>query len=80
MKLVIQKVSKADVTVNNEVVGKINKGFVVLLGISNFDTEEKADYLIKKLYNLRVFEDENKKMNLSLKDVAGELLIISQFI
>ncbi len=79
MKLVIQKVSKADVTVNNEVVGKINKGFVVLLGISNFDTEEKADYLIKKLYNLRVFEDENKKMNLSLKDVAGELLIISQF-
>lgn len=79
MKLVIQRVSKADVTVNKEVVGKINKGFLVLLGVSNEDTKENADYLVKKLCNLRVFEDENKKMNLSLKDIGGEILIISQF-
>lgn len=79
MKLVIQRVSKAHVTVNEKIVGKINKGFLVLLGVSNEDTKENADYLVKKLCNLRVFEDENEKMNLSLKDVKGEILIISQF-
>lgn len=79
MKAVIQRVLDANVKVNGEVVGQISKGFVVLLGVANDDTKEKADYLIKKITNLRVFKDENDKMNLALKDVGGELLIISQF-
>ena len=79
MKLVIQRVLNAQVEVENEVVGKIGKGYLVLCGIKDTDTEKEADYLAKKLCNLRVFEDENEKMNLSLKDVNGELLIISQF-
>ncbi len=79
MKLVIQKVKKAKVEVENKVVGKIEKGYMVLLGVKKGDTEKEADYLAKKLCNLRIFEDENGKMNLSIKDVNGELLIISQF-
>ena len=79
MKLVVQRVKNAKVEVNNNVVGKIKKGFLVLLGVTHDDTKEKADYLVKKLCNLRVFEDENGKMNLALKDINGELLIISQF-
>lgn len=79
MKLVIQRVTQASVEVDKKVVGKIDKGFMVLLGVAEGDTKEQADYLVKKLCNLRVFEDENKKMNLALKDVGGELLIISQF-
>ena len=79
MKLVIQRVTQAQVEVNKKIVGKINKGFMVLLGVAEGDTKEQADYLVKKLCNLRVFEDENEKMNLALKDVGGELLIISQF-
>lgn len=79
MKFVIQRVSNAKVEVENEVVGKIQKGFLVLIGIKDTDTEKEADYLVKKLINLRVFEDENGKMNLSLKDVDGELLLVSQF-
>lgn len=79
MKLVIQRVQKASVQVKNEVISSINKGFLVLIGITHDDTEEIADYLAKKLCNLRVFEDEKEKMNLSLKDVNGELLIVSQF-
>ena len=79
MKLVIQRVKNADVSVNNKIVGKINNGFLVLLGIKNTDTQKDADYLVKKLINLRVFSDENDKMNLSLQSVKGELLIISQF-
>ena len=79
MKLVIQRVTQAKVEVNKKIVGKINKGFMVLLGVAEGDTKEQADYLVKKLCNLRVFEDENEKMNLALKDVNGELLIISQF-
>ena len=79
MKLVIQRVTEACVEVEKKVVGKIKKGFVVLLGVAVGDTKEQADYLVKKLCNLRVFEDENQKMNLALKDVSGELLIISQF-
>lgn len=79
MKLVIQRVQKASVQVKNEVISSINKGFLVLIGITHDDTEEIADYLVKKLCNLRVFEDEKEKMNLSLKDVNGELLIVSQF-
>lgn len=79
MKFVIQRVNKASVEVNNEIVGKINKGFLVLIGITHNDNIEIADKLVKKLINLRVFEDENEKMNLALKDVKGELLLISQF-
>lgn len=79
MKLVIQKVKKAKVEVKNNVVGQIDKGYMVLLGVKRGDTEKEADYLAKKLCNLRIFEDDNGKMNLSIKDVNGELLIISQF-
>lgn len=79
MKLVIQRVQNAEVKVDGKIVGKINKGFLVLLGIKTTDTKEDADYLVRKLINLRIFTDENDKMNLALKDVNGELLIISQF-
>ena len=79
MKLVVQRVKHASVTVENNVVGKINQGFLVLLGVGPDDTKEIADYLVKKLTKLRIFEDENEKMNLALSDVGGELLIISQF-
>lgn len=79
MKLVVQRVKQAKVEVDNKVVGSIDKGFMVLLGITHTDTKEISDYLVKKLCNLRVFEDENEKMNLSLKDVGGKLLIVSQF-
>lgn len=79
MRLLIQRVKNADVKVDNKIVGKINKGFLVLCGVTHTDTKETADYLVKKLINLRVFEDENEKMNLSIKQVDGELLIVSQF-
>lgn len=79
MKIVIQRVANAQVEVDKKVVGKIGKGFLVLVGITHEDTKENADYLVKKLCKLRVFTDENDKMNLSLKDVNGELLIVSQF-
>ena len=79
MKLVIQRVKNAKVDVENKTVGSIEKGFLVLLGVTHTDTKETADYLVKKLCNLRVFEDENGKMNLSIKDVKGKLLIVSQF-
>ncbi|MBQ2917204.1 MAG: D-tyrosyl-tRNA(Tyr) deacylase [Clostridia bacterium] len=79
MKFVIQRVKNASVTVDNKVVGSINKGFLVLIGITHTDTKEIADVLIKKLIKLRIFEDENEKMNLALNDVNGELLLVSQF-
>lgn len=79
MKLVIQRVKNASVDVDKKTVGKIGNGFLVLLGIKTSDTIQDADYLVRKLINLRVFTDENDKMNLALKDVNGELLIISQF-
>ena len=79
MRLLIQRVSKASVRVEGECVGKINKGFLVFLGITHGDTKDNVDYLVNKLYNLRVFEDENEKMNLSIKDINGEILIVSQF-
>lgn len=79
MKLVIQRVLNSQVDVDGKTVGKIDKGFMVLCGITHDDTEKEADILARKLCNLRVFEDENGKMNLSLKDVGGKLLIISQF-
>lgn len=79
MKLVIQRVANAKVDVDGKTVGKIDKGYMVLVGVTHSDTKESADYLAAKLCNLRVFEDENGKMNLSLKDVGGSLLLISQF-
>ncbi len=79
MKLVIQRVDNAKVEVENKMVGGIKKGFLVLLGVAPEDTKETADFLVHKLVNLRVFTDENDKMNLSVKDINGELLIVSQF-
>lgn len=79
MKLVIQRVKHAKIEVENEIVGKIRQGFLVLLGVGPEDTKETANYLVQKLIKLRVFEDENGKMNLALKDINGELLIVSQF-
>ena len=79
MRLVVQRVKESNVRVDNKIVGQINKGFLVLLGIKCTDTKQDADYLVRKLINLRIFSDENDKMNLALKDVNGELLIISQF-
>lgn len=79
MRLVVQRVKESNVKVDNKIVGKIDKGFMVLVGISNCDNEEIIDKMIDKLINLRVFEDENEKMNLSLLDVKGAILSISQF-
>lgn len=79
MKFLIQRVKNAQVDVDNKTVGKIDNGFLVLIGITHTDTKEIADYLVKKLINLRVFEDENGKMNLSLGDINGSLLLVSQF-
>ena len=79
MRTVVQRVSSASVTVDGNVIGKINKGFLVLLGIKSTDTKQDVDYMVKKVINLRIFRDENDKMNLPLKDVNGELLIVSQF-
>ena len=79
MKIVVQRVKNAQVDVDNKIVGKINQGFLVLLGVTHNDTKKQADYLVKKLCKLRVFTDDNGKMNLSLKDINGELLIVSQF-
>ena len=79
MKLLVQRVKNASVEVESEIIGKIDKGFLVLLGITHTDDEKIADYLVDKLLNLRIFDDEDDKMNLSLKDVEGQLLIISQF-
>ena len=79
MKFVVQRVKNAQVDIEGKTVGKIEKGFMVLIGVTHTDTKEIADYLVKKLINLRIFEDENGKMNLSLKDVNGSLLLVSQF-
>lgn len=79
MKLVMQRVTHASVTVDNNVIGKIGKGYMVLIGVSDTDTKEIADKMLDKMIKLRIFEDENGKTNLSLADVGGELLLISQF-
>lgn len=79
MRFIVQRVKKSQVDIDGKTVGKIDKGFMVLIGITHNDTKEIADYLVNKLINLRVFEDENGKMNLSLKDIEGSLLLISQF-
>ena len=79
MRFVIQRVTESEVKVDGEVLGKIGKGFMVLIGVSNSDTKEIADKMIKKMIGLRIFEDENGKTNLSLDAVGGELLLVSQF-
>ena len=79
MRALIQRVTSASVKVEGKIVGKIGKGFLVFLGIYEEDTEEKIEKLTKKIINLRIFNDENDKMNLSIKDVKGEILLISQF-
>ena len=79
MKALIQRVSKADVTVEGESTGRIGDGLLVLLGVGHNDTEKEADLLAQKIVNLRIFEDENARMNRSLADINGELLVVSQF-
>lgn len=79
MKLVIQRVTEASVEVDGEVIGSIGKGFLVLIGVGAGDIEKIADFYIRKMLGLRIFEDENGKTNLSLKDVDGQLLLVSQF-
>ncbi|WP_167958107.1 D-aminoacyl-tRNA deacylase [Anaerosporobacter faecicola] len=79
MKVVIQRVNHASVAVDGEVIGKINRGLLLFLGVGMEDTEEIADKFIEKICKLRIFEDENGKTNLSIQDVQGELLVISQF-
>lgn len=79
MRLVIQRVKNASVTVDNLIVGEISQGFLVLIGVCESDTEFECEKLCDKMINLRIFSDENDKTNLSLKDVGGELLVVSQF-
>ena len=79
MKIVIQRVSKASVTINQKKVAEIKKGLLVLVGIVDEDTQEDIDFLIRKTANLRIFNDENEVMNLSLKDIAGDVIVVSQF-
>ena len=79
MKFVIQRVKNASVTVDNDIIGQIDHGFLVLIGITSSDTKEIADAMVKKLINLRIFKDNQDKMNLSIKDIGGSLLLISQF-
>ena len=79
MKIILQKVKKASVSVDNKIVGSIDKGYCLLVGVHKESTEEDAKYLAKKVAQARVFEDENDKINLSLKDVGGSILSVSQF-
>lgn len=79
MRAVIQRVKHASVSVDNQITGEIKQGFLVLLGVTHTDTEKEVDWLAKKITDLRVFNDSEDKMNLGLKDINGELLIISQF-
>ena len=79
MRVVVQRVSMAEVKVDGKIVGSIDRGLLVLLGVKKGDTKEDVDYLVKKVCSLRVFSDEAGKMNLALKNVKGELLVVSQF-
>ena len=79
MRFVVQRVTHASVTVDGNVIGKIGQGFMVLIGVSDEDTKETADKMVKKLLGLRIFEDENGKTNLDIHTVSGSLLLISQF-
>lgn len=79
MKFVIQRVTHANVSVDNQILGEISKGLLVFIGVTHTDTKEIADKMVKKLVNMRIFQDENDKTNLALADVNGQLLLISQF-
>jgi len=79
MRVILQRSKKSKVTVEGEITGKIDKGLVLLVGVTHDDTEEDADYLAEKISGLRIFEDEEGKMNLSIKDVGGDILSVSQF-
>ncbi|EMF0156890.1 D-tyrosyl-tRNA(Tyr) deacylase [Enterococcus hirae] len=79
MRAVVQRVSKASVTINQQEVGKIDQGLVILLGIHEKDTQDDVDYLVKKIAQMRIFEDEQGKMNRSVEDVEGQILSVSQF-
>jgi len=79
LKVVLQRVNEASVTVDGEVTGNIGKGYVVLLGIGEGDTREQVDKMVEKIRKLRIFSDENGKINLSIEDIDGEILVVSQF-
>lgn len=79
MRIVVQRVSEASVSIDGKIVGSISQGLMVLVGIETADVQSDADYLVQKLVNLRIFNDEEGKMNLSIQDVGGELLVVSQF-
>ena len=79
MRAVVQRVKKAEVTINEKVAGSIGRGLMILLGVECGDTEKDAEYIVKKCLNLRIFRDENDKMNLSVLDTGGSILLISQF-
>ena len=79
MKIVLQRVSSASVTVDGEITGSIDRGYVVLLGIGMNDTKEQIDKIVEKIRKLRIFPDENGKINLSIEDIQGEILVVSQF-
>lgn len=79
MRVIIQRVSSASVTINSNIKSKISLGYLILLGIEELDTNDDIDWLCNKITNLRIFNDENGKMNLSIKDINGDILLISQF-
>ena len=79
MKAVIQRVKSASVSVDDKIIGEIATGFLILLGVEQSDTQDDLNYLVKKAIGLRIFKDDNKNMNLSIKDVGGEALVVSQF-
>lgn len=79
MKAVVQRVTQSSVTIDNKEYSRIDRGLMVLLGVGDDDTKKDADFLAEKIVNLRIFEDENGKMNISLKDIKGQLLVVSQF-
>ena len=79
MKAVIQRVSQSSVTINNEIVAQIQQGLLVLVGIEDADNQEDINWLTSKIANLRIFADENEVMNMSLKDIDGEMIVVSQF-
>lgn len=79
MKIVLQRVNSASVTIGNEIYSKINKGLLILFGVEKADREDMLDFFVQKILNLRIFNDENGKMNLSVSDIKGEILVVSQF-
>jgi D-tyrosyl-tRNA(Tyr) deacylase len=79
LRAVLQKVTKAEVLVEGKTVGKIDKGLAILFGVTHTDTEKDAEWIAKKIEGLRIFEDENDKLNLSVRDIEGEILLVSQF-